>query len=186
MNKRTLYTYDSFYQISRKNLIAIGSADSVWRIVSVDRISTGEFLVTLKSRNTFGVIPEIDEEKIPEKYRKEIMPELDRFIDVANRETPASIVDAARNTAIILIRNFTYISNNEPEIFTMDLGKLIKTLKDTKKELSSLAAEIINRLHPRNKPNERKRLKLRPVTEEDSELAVCLIGTLIQEFGWAK
>ena len=187
-NKLPLYTYDPFYEFSIKQLTAIGSVDSIWRVVSIDRISTGEFLITLKSRNTFGVIPEIDEEKIPETCRKEIISELNHFIDVASKETPESIVDAARNTAVSLIRNFAYIliTPLDAKILEMDLSELAKTLKDNKKELSSLAAKIINRLHPRNKPNERERHNLRPVTEEDSELAVCLIGTLLQEFGWAK
>ncbi len=170
-------------------MTAIGSVDSIWRVVSIDRISTGEFLITLKSRNTFGVIPEIDEEKIPVTCRKEIISELNHFINVASKETPESIVDAARNTAVSLIRNFNYIfitPSDTTKILEMDLSELAKTLKDNKKELSSLAAKIINRLHPRNKPNERERHNLRPVTEEDSELAVCLIGTLLQEFGWAK
>lgn len=184
-NKLPLYTYDPSYLISIKDLICIGSVDSVWRAVSVDRISTGENLVTLKSRNIFGAIPEINEKKIPETCRKEIISELDHFIDIANRETPGSIVDAARNTAITLIRNFTYISSNDSKILKMDLGELIETLRNNKKELSSYAAGIINRLHPRNKPNERERLKVRHITEEDAELTVCLIGMLLQEFEWA-
>lgn len=165
-------------------MIVIGSPNSTWKTVSIDKISTGEFLFTLESRNTFGVIPEIDEEKIPTKHRKEIILELDHFIDIANRETPGSIVDAARNTAILMIRDYIYSLNNDFKILQMDLGELIKVLKDNEKELSSDIAYIINRLHPRNKPNEKERLHLRAITEEDSELAVCLIGMLLQEFGW--
>jgi hypothetical protein len=184
---QSLIVYIPYYNIKKKQLIAIGSPYSVWRVITTDRISTGEFLVTLKSRNTFGVIPEIDEEKIPEIHKKEIISELDRFVDIANRETPSSIVDASRNIAVSMIRSYIFTNNTENnKILEMDLGALIRKLNDDKKVLSASAGEIINRLHSRNKPNEKTRLDLRSVTEEDAELSTSLIGLLIQEFGWAK
>lgn len=184
---QSLTVYMPYYNIKKKQLIVIGSPDSVWRVITTDRISTGEFLVTLKSRNTFGVISEIDEEKILIECRKEIISELDHFIDAANRETPGSIVDAARNIAISLISNYIYYSkDNDSKIFQKDLGELIKVLGLKDKELSSYVAAIINRLHPRNKPNEKEKHNIRAITEEDAELSTSLIGLLIQEFGWAK
>ncbi|MHB1664171.1 MAG: hypothetical protein ACYCT7_02765 [bacterium] len=179
-----LTIFKPYWKFAKNQLIAIGSADSVWRVIVSDRISTGEFLVTLKSRNNFGVIPEIDKEKIPEKFKEEIVLRLDNFVDVVNRETPSSIVDATRDIAVLLIGSYTY-ANDEKNI-AIDLGDLIKKLKDCKKELSAFAATIINHLHPRNKSNEKIKYNLRSITEEDSELSVCLIGLLLQEFGWTK
>ncbi|MHB8231890.1 MAG: hypothetical protein ACYDDB_03190 [bacterium] len=183
---RSLIIYMPYYNIGKNHLIAIGSGDSVWRAISIDRISTGEFLVTLKSRNTFGVIPEIDEERIPKIRKQEIISELDHFIDVANRETPGSIVDAARNVAISLIRSYIFANRNDEIILTKDLGELIKELKQHEKFISKSAANIINLFHSRNKPNQKTLHGSRSVTEEDSEVTVSLIGLLLQEFGWAK
>lgn len=183
---QSLIIYMPYYNIEKNQLIAIGSGSSVWRVISTDRISTGEFLVTLKSRNTFGVISEIDEEKIPKIHKKEIISGLDHFVDVANRETPDLIVDAARYVAVSLIRSYLYMKYKDDNILKIDLGSLIKKLEEDEKKLSVYAAHIINRLHPRNKSGERETYNLRSITEEDSETAVCLIGFLLQEFEWAK
>lgn len=182
----TLAIYDSYYnKFNTKQLIAIGSEDSVWRVIATDRLSTGEFLVTLKSRNVFGVIPEVEEYELPEIHKEKIISELDYFVDAANRETPGSIVDAARRTAVVLISSHLSPENKEPNIFQKDLGPLSAELKKIK-ELSGVAAEVINKLHPRNKPNEQERHKSRDISEEDAELAVSLIGLLLQEFDWAR
>ena len=172
-------------RLDRKQLVAIGSPDSIWRVVASDRISTGEFLVTLKSRNAFGVIPEVEEDKLPEIHKEKIVSELDRFVDAANRETPGSIVDVARRMAVVLISSYLSPESKDSNIFKKDLGNLSGDLKKNK-ELSGAAAEVINKLHPRNKPNEQEKYSSRDISEEDAELAVSLIGFLLQEFGWVK
>jgi hypothetical protein len=48
------------------------------------------------------------------------------------------------------------------------------------------AAKIIARLHARAKPAEEARRPMRPVREQDAELATQCVGTILCELGWAE
>ena len=173
-------------------LAAIGVEDSLWRILNAERISTGEWLVTLKARSGAGLLPEVDADKVPELGRTEVMEAVDHMVDVAHRETPSSIVDVARNTAALLLTVYAAALESQPEeqrkILEKDLGKICgyfgqkDELKDSKVAIA--VGDILARLHPRNKPGERRRLKLRPITEEDATFAVSAVGLLLHEFHW--
>ena len=109
-------------------LVAIGVEDSLWRILSTERISTGEWLVTLKARGGAGLLPDVDADKVPELGRVEVVKAVDHMVDVAHRETPGSIVDVARNTAALLMgvcaAGLETDANKQGEIRHKDLGKV--------------------------------------------------------------
>ena len=175
-------------------LVAIGVEDSLWRILNAERISTGEWLVTLKARGGAGLLPEVDADKVPELGRAGVVKAVDHMVDVAHRETPGSIVDVARNTAALLMG--VYAADREPDaekrrrILGQDLGDVCKHFRDNvvlkKLEVVTSAGHILARLHPRNKPNEQQRHDLRPVTEDDATFAVSAIGLLLNEFQWTR
>lgn len=173
-------------------LVAIGVEDSVWRILGAERISTGEWLVTLKARGGVGLLPEINADAIPEAGRSDVIKAVDHMVDVAHRETPGSVVDVARNTAALLMAVYAAALDSEPEeqkkILEKDLGKICRHFRD-KEELKSKnvaisTGDILAKLHPRNKHNEQRRLSLRAITEEDATFAVSAIGLLLNEFRW--
>ncbi|MHB8345985.1 MAG: hypothetical protein ACYDHM_02180 [Acidiferrobacterales bacterium] len=186
--------FTSIPQKPSAKLVAIGAEDSLWRILDAERISTGEWLVTLKARGALGILPEWDAEAIPELGRKQVVAALDRMVDVAHRETPGSIVDAARGVAQLLMG--TYAAGLETDaaeqqrLLEKDLGKIVRhfethsTLKDN--VVVTSIGKILTRLHPRNKPNEQQRHDLRPITEEDGVFAINAIGLLLNEFGWTR
>ena len=69
------------------------------------------------------------------------------------------------------------------------MGGVIKLIPADKK-LTTWAASITNRLHPRGKSAEReerasKGVTLRPVVHEDAEACVELVGLLLRELEWA-
>jgi hypothetical protein len=71
--EKLLFVYDE-YQLSPSatppKLVALGSAESLWQVASPpERISTGELLFVLKARHNFGILTDVDEEKIPEAGR---------------------------------------------------------------------------------------------------------------------
>ena len=109
-------------------LVAIGIEDSVWRIVGAERISTGEWLVTPKARGGAGLLPEVNPDAIPGAGRSEVVKAVNHMVDVANRETPGSIVDVARNTASLLMAVYAAVMEEQPEkqreIRQKDLGKV--------------------------------------------------------------
>lgn len=172
--------------------MAIGVEDAVWRILGAERISTGEWLVTLKARGGAGLLPEVDVDAIPAASRAAVIGAVDHMVDAAHRETPGSIVDMARDTAALLMSVHAAESESEPEeqkkILEKDLGHICgyfrqkDGLKDSKVAIA--IGDILARLHPRNKHNEKQRLNLRPITEEDATFAMSAIGLLLNGFGW--
>ena len=169
-------------------LAAIGVEDSLWRILDAERISTGEWLVTLKARSGAGLLPEVDADKVPELGRVEVMKAVDHMVDVAHRETPGSIVDVARNTAALLMGVYAAGPGTDAKIRHKDLGEVCAHFERhhelKKKEVAISTGRILARLHPRNKYNEQQRLNLRPITEEDATFAVSAFGLLLHEFYW--
>lgn len=115
-------------------LAAIGVEDSLWRILNTERISTGEWLVTLKARNAAGLLPDVDADKVPELGRIEVMETVDHMVDAAHRETPSSIVDVARNTAALLMGVYAADQEADAEkqrrIRGQDLGGVCKHFRD--------------------------------------------------------
>ena len=170
--------------------IQIGSNGYVtpWRIVATERIAIGHILFTLRAYSLFGVIPELanvitdkDGNVIDKKPIQEI---LNTLVDAFHRQQASPTVDVARETTRTILS--TWIGQQAQG---KDLGKAIEWIpKD--KVLARWSASIINRLHPRGKSSERERQvakgsPLRPVTEEDAECAVTLVGLLLREIGWA-
>ena len=175
-------------------LVAIGVEDSFWRILNAERISTGEWLVTLKARGGVGLLPEVDDDKIPEFGRAAVVKAVGHMVDVAHRETPGSIVDVARNTAALLLAVYAADQETDAEkqqrILGQDLGDVCKHFRNhavlKKLEVVTSAGHILARLHPRNKPNEQHQRGLRLVTEDDATFAVSAIGLLLNEFQWTR
>ena len=173
-------------------LVAIGVEDSFWRILSAECITTGEWLVTLKARGGAGLLPEVDDDKVPALGRAEVVKAVDHMVDVAHRETPGSIVDVARNTAAFLMGVYAAgletDASKQREIRHKDLSKVCTHFEShpklKKQEVAISTGRILARLHPRNKPNEQQRHGLRPVTEDDATFAVSAIGLLLNEFAW--
>ena len=190
----SLHHFDALQPKPTAKLVAIGVEDSVWRILNAERISTGEWLVTLKARGGAGLLPEINADAIPEAGRSKVIKAVDHMVDVAHRETPGSIVDVARNTAPLLMTVYAAALESEPEeqrrIMEKDLGKICghfrqkDGLKDWKVAIS--VGDILARLHPRNRHCEQHRHGLLPLTEEDAGFAVSAIGLLLSEFRWTR
>ncbi len=75
-----------------------------------------------------------------------------------------------------------------PKLLADDLGPLIKHIlgrvQRNDRPAAVDAANLVRVLHARGKWNEKKKRGLRPVLEEDSELALRAVGFLLHEFGW--
>jgi hypothetical protein len=168
-------------------MIAIGPRDAftLWRPISVERIVTGEDLVTLKARTSFGGIPELNVEKVPPHELARVTKALDKLMDSANSESPGSLVESARKAAQYCLGAWLAHEQNDPTLLHKDLGDLRKKLSDGSSVLAAVSL-IIGRLHVREKPNEQARLNLRTVSEGDGEFALSAVGLLLREIGWAQ
>jgi len=173
-----------------KLAIGVSGAYSLWRIVQTERIVSTDILVTLRAESAFGILPEIEASKIHPENLPDVESAISRVLNAAYKELPTSVVDQCRNAATVLISRWMQQESNSEKPGEQDLGACIKAVHKyhTEKPRVALcsALEIINKLHPRGKDNEAKRMDLRPVVEADAELAVHAIAFVIREIGWAK
>jgi hypothetical protein len=170
--EKSLFVYEEYFlpaTTKPPSLVALGTPGSVslWRVAAPpERISTGELLFVLKVRHNFGVLPEIDLDKIPEAGRAKAIETLEALIDAAHRESPSSVVDRARDAAQWCLGTWAASKFGDIGLMTKDLGDIIKAIRNQPDQvIATDAANIIRTLHAR-KPNERERRGTRPVMEE--------------------
>lgn len=163
-------------------LLGVDERYTVWNIISVESISTGEDLVTLKARSSFGILPDINEHKVPEEFIAKLNGALDHFTDEVHRSSPISVIDRARDVATLALLAYFNLQKENAK----DLGRLIKMLEKDGLTIAMNSANIIARLHARAKPSEQERRDLLQIREQDAELAVQCIGTILCEIGFGE
>lgn len=174
-----------------QDLVVLGAstAFSLWSVVGIETISTGEELVTLKARQSFGVLPDVYWDKVPSEHRHKVRETIEKLADDYRRAVPESVIDRAREAATAILS--AYLQNkNVVAAKGKDLGDLVKMLTDDAgkhdQRVLACAAEIPQRLHSRGKHAEKaKRDNLRPIREQDAELAVQCIGVMLCDLRWA-
>jgi hypothetical protein len=170
---------------SDQPILLLGFDDrfTVWTIISVERMSIGEELITLKHRQSLGVLPVISAGQLPENYKAGLLEKLDRLTDNIYRAGPESVIDRSRDVASLSTIAFFRADGTEARELAEMAGKLER---ESRKFLAANCARIIALLHSRTKPTEQMRRDFRPLREQDAELAVLCTGTLLCEFGWAE
>lgn len=163
-------------------LLGVDNRFTAWTIINVEAIATGEDLVTLKARDSFGILPTIIDTKIPEAFRAKLNETLNTFTDEVHRSSPVSVIDRARDVATYALLAYFNLKKNDAQ----DLGKLIKLLREEKMIIAENVANIIARLHARAKPSEQEKREMSQIREQDAELAVQCVGTLLCEIGFAE
>lgn len=176
----------SAFEFDGRNLplVLLGQDErfTLWSILSIEAISTGEDLVTLKARSSFGILPELDDSKIPQEYRSAVQSNFDALLDEVYRAAPTSVIDRARDTASQVLLAYLATERNQ----LTDLAKQARELEQSGKIVPASAAKIIARLHARAKPTERAIREMRPIGEHDAELAIQCLGLILCEVGWAN
>jgi hypothetical protein len=165
-------------------LIALGTQDAftLWRVVDVERVVTGEDLVTLRARSALGTLPELSETAVPPEDRAMVSDVLERLARAAYTADAASVAHLARDAAACCLGAWLAERKGDPKIKEKDLGELAKLLED---EQNKSMVQLLARLHSRAKPNEQARYGTRNVHQGDAEFAVSAVGMLLRELGWA-
>lgn len=166
-------------------LVIIGAADSytIWAVINIEKLATGEELVTLKARQGIGVLPQLNLGAIPDVGQNKIVTALDKLTDDIYRAGPESVVDRAREAATAVLS--TYLQDRGIVKAGLDLYELIDKMGGVKKTVAVNAANIIRLFHGRGKTAVQEKLSIRTLCEQDSELAVLCVGTILCELGWA-
>lgn len=179
-----------FVTIETQPLVVLGfeHGTTVWTVVSSEVSLTGEEIVALRSRATFGALPELLWDKVPEQGRAQIKRTLDILAEDIYRAGPESVIDRVRDTASAVLS--AYVVDRKLADATKDLGHLVKVLadlpRDDRPNICISGGDIIAILHPRAKPSEQASRPLRAIREQDAELAVQLVGTMLCDLGWAQ
>ncbi len=165
-------------------LVLLGADErfTAWTIISVEAIVTGEDLVTLKARSSFGILPKIIDANVSAAFKVKLSETLTLFADEVHRASPVSVIDRARDAAAHALLAYFQLQGGDAQ----DLGKLIKRLQDENKAVAANAANIIARLHARAKPSEQEKHELRSIREQDAGLATQCLGTLLCEIDFAE
>lgn len=198
LRKKDLVTFQSFslwhdFPNLRQHQagVALGTRQSptFWRVIHIETISTGEELVTLKARASFGVLPELNKEKIPENDRGKVIETVEKLVDNVHRAGPEAVIDdAGQATFAIMLARLRQEEGSEvlPDDLAKCIGKFEKHPKLKDLVIVIHAAFIVNRLHPRRKVVEQERRELPVIREQDAELAVLCVGTILRDLGWAS
>ena len=167
-------------------LVALGprSAFSLWRVASIERIVTGESLVTLRARSSLGLIPDLNVEAVPEDARTKVAEVLDAVMLAAHTSGPTSVVDRGRDACQRCLGVWLATTSGDLKWRREDLGALARKLSEESR-LSGPVAATVARLHSRGKPNENERYGSRPLVEDDAEFALAAVGLLLREIRWA-
>lgn len=168
---------------TRNNLhIAMGDERrfTLWKIVDIEVIYTGEELLTLRSVHQMGILPDVNA-NTPEPLRKASQDAVNRLSDDIYRSSPESIVDLCLDGMTKVVGLFLGKEDKEPNVLISELGKA-----PLSKGLAEKSAFIINYLHTRRKPHQQNKLNLRPITDEDAMIAVQCFGLILVELGIAN
>ncbi|WP_155901513.1 HEPN domain-containing protein [Mariprofundus ferrooxydans] len=197
--KKSVFTYQSYKLTAQLNglggdqaLIVLGQdeASTVWAIINVETIHSGEELVTLKARQSLGALPAVNWEKVPELSKSIVREKLDSLEHDFRKAGVESVVDRAREAATAILSAFLQ-AQGVVEAKGMDLGGLVNLLIERhgkhQNRIIACASEVPARLHSRAKHAEQeKRENLPPIREQDAELAVLCVGTVLRDIGWAE
>lgn len=189
---KTLATFHS-YQISQKilsiaegqPLVILGIANqfTVWTIVSIETSMTREEIVALRSRASFGALPVINHGRLPASGKDNVLSAVAKLAEDVYRAGPESVVDRAREAATAVLS--AYLQDRKIAKPGLDLDALIKIMNGERKFVAANAANIVRLFHSRGKTAVQEKLSVRPLREQDAELAVQCIGTILCELGWA-
>ncbi|MFS2003808.1 hypothetical protein ACEN9F_09300 [Duganella sp. CT11-25] len=168
----------------------LGQADaaSTWRIVQVERSIGSDIVITLRSESALGILPELDTSRISPASLGSVKSAYDRVLNAAYRELPTSVVDQCRNAAVVFVSVWMQSVTSSDAPIQQDLGNWLKAIKnhfgDNQMLALRSALEIINKLHPRGKDNERNKMALRTVDENDATFAVHTLAFVLREIEW--
>jgi len=171
-------------------MLGRGDAASSWKIVQVERSIGSDIVLTLRADSALGVLPELDKSRINPASFESIKSAYDRALNAAYREMPTSVVDQCRNAAVVFVSRWMQHVTDSASPLEQDLGAWIKLIKnhfgDNEKIALRSTLEIINKLHSRGKDNERHKMSLRVVDENDATFAVHALAFILREIDWAQ
>jgi len=169
-------------------VVILGSKNrfTLWRVISIETNISGEEIVVLRGRHSFGALPDVDGERIPPERREKVLECLQKLQEDIFRAGPASVIDRARDAAAAILR--AHLGDDAGLKKDADLGPLVRKFRDLGAfENVGNAGDIVRILHSRAKPSVQEKIPdVRQAHEQDAEFAVQCIGSILCDLGWAE
>jgi hypothetical protein len=191
---RSWLATDAFLKNRRNSVLVLGFSDRIvsHAILDVERLANGEELITIRTRASLGVLPELLEESIPKAHLSLVMEQYEKAANAAFRDGAESVVDRCREAAssALIAERSCHIDADAKDL-RVDLGELAtfftigKFSDKNARVILCNAARIIARLHARTKSTERASGVV-AITEGDAETALALLGTIYRELRWTR
>ncbi len=170
--------------------LAIGSARgaSAWRVVQTESLYSRAVMVTLKALSAYGIVPELDGEKIDARFRPAVAQAIARVLDSALKESPGSIVDNCRDAMQTILSSWLAQRDPNGDVIDKELAKVAATIEawPHAKICVGNLGKVCAKLHSRNKSNAQRQEGYRAIVEEDAELAIQAVGFALRDLDWAK
>jgi len=193
--KKSLISFLSFNFLPKLNemnitepLIVLGSKlqSTVWSVLDVETSISGETILFLKARKTLGALPFINYYLIDDKFHDNIKDKLNILSEEIHRAGPESVVDCCREAIAAILS--AYLQMQEKKVAGKDLAELAQVLNQLaeKKHVVRNLADTVAKLHNRRKNAVQEKLNPRRITNQDAELAIQSVGTIICDLGWGR
>jgi hypothetical protein len=162
-----------------------GEFQTAWRVVAVEKISTGDLLFTLRAISAIGALPRV-RNNLDTETRTVAEKAIEPLVSALHVQLPTPTVDVCRESTRLVLAKWI----GPTAAAAKDLGQVIKKIPDAH-ESTKWAATIISRLHPRGKSAEQEKqtalgTPIRPIVNQDAELSVYLLGFILRDIGWAE
>jgi hypothetical protein len=190
--RKSLFTFSSypltnaFRELGNQQLLVVLGSDvgfTIWSGIGIEKTVTGDELVSLKARQGIGALPKLKRGAIPEAGQEKVVVAIEKLTEDIYRAGPESVIDRAREAVTAILG--AYLQDHGTATPGRDLHELIKKLGNDTKIVAASAANIVRLFHGRGKIAVQEKLQVRPLREQDAELAVQCVGTILCELGWA-
>ncbi len=170
----------------RDAVLVLGSGDraAIHPVLDVERLATGEELITVRTRPSLSGLPELIVALLPEQHVAHVIEQYEKAANSAFRDDAESVIDRCREAATAAL-NAERLNSSDVQK-AADLAVLGKFFVDQGKEVLGNAALILARLHARGKSAEQIKRGTLPPCDADAESAVTLLGLIYRELRWTR
>lgn len=188
-SRKDLETWESvdFRSLSNELLpsqlvIVLGStvASTQWTIISWERTSTNEDLLSLRASRSYSSLPVLDLKDVSSDHVIRITQKFETLARDLFVATPAAIVDNCRDLceAALLAK----IQDKKPAFDQAEIGKLVAAFETAfPSEFFNVKnhSKVIQLCHSRRKTSEQVRRDVRDIVAQDAELCVLSVGAIL-------
>lgn len=178
---------DEFFAGRRDAVLVLGSGSRtvVHAVLDIERLATGEELITIRTRANLSGLPNLIDSRLPEQHSALIIEQYEKAANAAFRDDAESVIDRCREAATAALNAQRATMGTGGESIGKDLAKLAGFFAQHDRFIVANSAQTLALLHSRAKSVERLNRGTQAPSEADAELAISLLGSIYRELGWA-